>query len=106
MKKYFIVPGNFANQYSLFWTTDAGMYPDAASYEHKFNTAEFLEKYPQAEQITREKAIAYARAERKRRKENGAFSGYADTYIHPYGAAWHNPEYAYLHTDSTGVIVE
>lgn len=33
MKKYFIVPGNFANQYSLFWTTDAGMYPDAANAE-------------------------------------------------------------------------
>lgn len=88
MKKYFIVSGQFANQYSLFWTTDAGYYPGAASYQRKFNT------------------IAYARAERKRRKENEAFSGYADCYVHPYGAAWYDPTYAYLHTDSTGVIVE
>lgn len=106
MKKYFIVPGNFANQYSLFWTTDAGMYPDATNYERKFNTAEFLAQWPNAEQITRKQAIAYARAERKRRKENRAFSGYADCYIHPYGAGWYDPTYAYLHTDGTGVIVE
>lgn len=106
MKKYFIVPGNFANQYTLFWTTDAGYYPDAASYQRKFNTTEFLKQYPNAEQITRKDAIAYARAERKRRKENGHFSGYADCYIHPYGAAWYNPAYTYLHTDSTGIIIE
>lgn len=51
-------------------------------------------------------ALEIYRDERKRRKENGYFSGYADTYVHPYGAAWYSPEYAYLHTDSTGVIVE
>lgn len=106
MKKYFIVSGQFANQYSLFWTTDAGYYPDATSYQQKFNTAEFIAQYPEAKQISRKEAIAYARAERKRRKENGAFSGYADCYVHPYGAAWYNSIYAYLHTDSTGVIVE
>lgn len=106
MKKYFIVPGNFSNAYNLYWTTDAGYYPDAANYERKCNTDNFLEDYPNAEQITRKEAIAYARAERKRRKENGAFSGYADCYVHPYGAAWYDPAYAYLHTDSTGVIVD
>ena len=105
MKKYFIVSGAFANRYSLFWTTDEGYYPDAESYKRKFNTAEFLKQYPNALQIHRKDAIAYARAERKRRKGNPAFSGYADCYVHPYGAAWYDPTYAYLHTDSTGVIV-
>ena len=33
MKKYFIVPGNFANAYDLVWTTDAGYYPDAEDYK-------------------------------------------------------------------------
>lgn len=106
MKKYYIVPGDFANAYSLFWVTDEGYYPNAESYQRKFNTAEFLVDYSNAEQITRKQAIAYARAERKRRKENSFFSGYADRYVHPYGAAWYDPAYAYLHTDSTGVIVE
>lgn len=106
MKKYFIVSGAFANQYSLFWTTDGGYYPNAASYQRKFNTAEFLKQYPNALQIHRADAIAYARAERKRRKESSNFSGYADTYVHPYGAAWYDPAYAHLHTDSTGVIVK
>lgn len=106
MKKYYIVPGNFANAYSLYWTTDKGYYSDAPSYCCKFTTANFLEIYPNAEQITRKDAISYARAERKRRKKNGYFSGYADTYVHPYGAAWYDPAYAHLYTDSTGVIVE
>lgn len=106
MKKYYIVPGNFANAYKLFWVTDEGYYSNTESYKRKFNTAEFLVDYPNAKQITRKQAIAYARAERKRRKENGYFSGYADIYVHPYGAAWYDPAYAYLHIDSTGVIVE
>lgn len=106
MKKYYIVRGNFANAYSLYWVTDEGYYPDAESYKCKFNTADFLGAYPNAEQITRRQAIAYAREERKRRRDNGHFSGYADTYIHPYGAPWYDLAYAHLHTDSTGVIVE
>lgn len=106
MKKYYIVRGNFANTYSLYWVTDEGYYPNAENYKRKFNAAEFLADYPNAEQITRKQAIAYARKERKRSKEDGNFSGYADKYIHPYGAAWYDPAYAYLHTDSTGVIVE
>lgn len=106
MKKYYIVHSDFTNVYNLFWVTDEGYRPNAENYKRKFNTAEFLADYPNAEQITRKQTIAYARAERKRRKENGYFSGYADRYVHPYGAAWYDPAYAYLHTDSTGVIVE
>lgn len=106
MKKYFVVYGEFANQYALFWTTDAGLYPDAPDYKCKFCTADFLAEYPTAKRITRKQALALARAERQRRRENGMFSGYADRYIKPYGAAWYNPAYAYLHTDNTGVIVE
>lgn len=106
MKKYFVVYGKFSNQYALFWTTNEGLYPDAPDYKRKFNTAEFVAEYPIAEQITRKQALALARAERKRRRENGMFSGYADRYIHPYGAAWYDPAYAHLHTDNTGVIVE
>lgn len=106
MKKYFIIPGNFDNDYDLVWTTDAGYYPDAEDYKRKFNTAEFLEDYPDAERITRKQAIAYARAERARRRENGVSSGYAAQYVRPYGAAWYDPSYAYLYTDGSGVIVE
>ena len=101
MKKYFIIPGNFANAYDLVWTTDAGYYPDAESYKRKFNT-----EYPNAERITRKQAIAYARAERARRRENGFFGGYAARYVRPYGAAWYDPAYAHLYTDCSGVIVE
>ena len=53
MKKYYIVPGNFVNAYNLFWVTDEGYYPNAESYKRKFNTAEFLVDYPNAEQITK-----------------------------------------------------
>lgn len=87
MKKYFVVYGEFSNQYALFWTTDKEYYPDAESYKRKFDTAEFLAEYPTAERITRKQALALARAERRRRRENGMFSGYADRYVKPYGAA-------------------
>ena len=106
MNEYFIIPGNFANAYDLVWTTDAGYHPDAEDYKRKFNTVEFLEEYPNAERITRKQAIAYARAERARRRENGVFSGYAAQYVRPYGAAWYDPAYAHSYTDSSGVIVE
>ena len=48
MKKYFIVPGAFANAYDLVWTTDAGYYPDAEDYKRN---AEDIEQ-----QITRLKS--------------------------------------------------
>lgn len=105
MKKYFIVRGNFENQYKLYWTTDAGYYPEADSAHRKFDTSEFLSDYPESERITRKEAIAYARAERRRRRENGYFSGYATRFVVPYGAAWVDSAYAHLHTDTTGVIV-
>lgn len=98
MKKYYIIPGNFVNAYNLFWVTDEGYYPNAENYKRKFNTAEFLAEYPNAEQISRKQAIAYTQGKN--------VSGYVDRYVHPYGAAWYDPAYAYLHTDSTGVIVE
>lgn len=53
MKKYYIIPGNFVNAYNLFWVTDEGYYPNAENYKRKFNTAEFLAEYPNAEQISR-----------------------------------------------------
>lgn len=106
MKKYYIVWEDFANAYKLYWVTDKGYYPNAESYPCKFDTADFLSNYPDAERITRKKAIAYARAERQRRKLNPSFAGYADEYIFPYGAAWCDTTYAYLHTDSTGIIVK
>lgn len=105
MKKYFIVPGDFVNTYALYWTTDTGYHPNAESYKRKFNTAEFLREYPNAERISRKDAIAYARAERARRRDDAYFSGYADGYVYPYGAMWCDPTYISSHTDSTGVIV-
>lgn len=105
-RKYFVVYGDFGNQYNLFYTTDAGYYPENPSYCKKFTTADFLQEYPDAERITRAEAIRLARAERARRKFDPAFAGYADRYVYPYGAAWCRQGYDYLHTDSTSVIVE
>lgn len=69
MKKYYIDFGaeKFGNRYSLFYTLSNESVPETA------------------ERITRREAIAYARAERRRRVEEMAFSGYADTYIFPFG---------------------
>ncbi len=105
-RKYFAVYGNFSNQYKLFYTTDAGYYPENPNYCKKFTTEDFLAEYPDAERITRAQALRLARAERARRKLNPAFAGYADKYIYPYGAAWCYQGYDYLHVDNTGVIVE
>ena len=66
MKHYFICRTNFYNCYYLCYTTD--------------NTAP-SNKW---EKITRKEAIAYARAERRRRKTDSFTSGYADAYIFPY----------------------
>lgn len=95
-RKYFVVRGNFDNQYQLFYTTD-----DCK----KFTTEDFLKEYPNAEHITRAEALRLARAERARRKFDPGFAGYADRYVYPYGAVWCQG-YDYLHTDSTSVIVE
>lgn len=65
MKKHYFVkyPRNFNNEYELGW-----------SYEKA------LEGW---EAITRQEAVALARREIERRKENPAFSGCADSYIYP-----------------------
>lgn len=68
MKKYYIVWGDFGNEYSL-WYTD----------RREMETA----LPPDAERITRKEAISYCAAERYRRKHDQTSSGYADTYIYP-----------------------
>lgn len=89
MKKYYVDFGaeKFGNRYSLFYTLADESVPETA------------------ERITRTQAIAYARAERQRRKDDPAFSGYADTYIFPFG--WHADPALYLPDmcDSSGVVV-
>ena len=89
MKKYYVDFGkeNFGNRYSLFYTVANESVPETA------------------ERITREEAIAYARAERQRRKDDHAFSGYADTYVFP--VSWRGDPAAYLPDmcDSSGVVV-
>lgn len=85
-KKYFVVYGNFGNQYQLFWTLDSGIRPNAPDYMRKFNTAEFLKQYPNAERITRKEAIRLAREERERRRVNPSFAYYASKDVVPYGA--------------------
>lgn len=105
-RKYFVVRGNFENQYKLFYTMDAGYYPENPNYCKKFTTEDFLEEYPNAERITRAQALQLARTERARRKTDPAFAGYADRYVYPYGAAWCRQGYDYLHVDNTSIIVE
>lgn len=89
MKKYYVDFGTekFGNRYNLFYT---------AANESVSKTAE---------RITRKQAIAYVRAERQRRKDDPAFSGYADTYIFPF--SWRGDPSAYLPDmcDSSGVVV-
>ena len=68
MKKYFVRRGNFANNYNLYHA----------------ETQKELAALPQdAEQITRKEAEGLCIDERRRRKENPAFSGYADPMIYP-----------------------
>ncbi len=88
MKKYFIVPGAFANTYSLYWVRRG-------------------ETVPNGEEITRGEAVRLCRVERKRRKYDPYFAGYADMYIFPYGCEEEvgNPAYILRHLDSTGFVV-
>lgn len=64
MKRYYVNYGEFRNQYALRYISN----PEQTAPDGW-------------EQITRKEAEALARAERRRRKENPAFSGYADTEI-------------------------
>lgn len=87
MKKYYIVSGNFANVYSLYWVRRG-------------------ETVPNGEEITRAEAIRLCRIERRRRKTDPYFAGYADAYIMPYNCAESdNPSYILRHLDSSGFIV-
>lgn len=89
MKKYYVDFGaeKFGNKYSLFYTLADESVPETA------------------ERITRKEAITYARAERQRRKDDPAFSSYADIYIYPFG--WRADPALYLPDmcDSSGVVV-
>lgn len=89
MKKYYVDFGTekFGNRYSLFYTVANESVPETA------------------ERVTRTQAIAYARAERARRKTDPVFSGFADTYIFP--VSWRGDPAAYLPDmcDSSGVVV-
>lgn len=71
MKKYYVVHGNFSNAYSLLYVeneSDRNALPE------------------DAEQISRKEALRMAARERLRRKEDPAFSGFADAEIYPASA--------------------
>lgn len=73
MKKYYIVRGNFANIYSLFWAEGP----------------EMEKLLPEdAERISRKEAERLAAAENYRRKHTPSSSGYADIAIYPAGTCW------------------
>lgn len=67
MKNFFVKSGDFANCYSLCYTTD-GSTPEGY------------------ERITRREAERLAAAEARRRKEDPSFAYFADQYIFPYSA--------------------
>lgn len=71
MKSYWIRHGRFANEYSLVYCDSSILEEQAAADGY--------------ERITRREAEQYASSERRRRKENPSFSGYATQYIYPYG---------------------
>ena len=87
MKHYYIIHGDFANRYALYWAEN--------------RTEEIGLIARGAVNITRREAIAYAREERERRAYNPAFACYADDRIYPCDTR-HNPAHK---TDSTGHIV-
>lgn len=74
-KKYFVHYGQAANVYSLRWVDNTE--DETLLREHGY------------EQITRKEAIALAMKERKHRKEDPSFSGYAEDHIFP---VWNGDE--------------
>lgn len=70
-RQYYIIYGNFANQYKLRYC------------DSKEDMRRLQGVYDNAERITREEAIKYARNERSRRLNDYAFSGYADIAVFP-----------------------
>lgn len=71
MKHYYIKRGEFANVYTLEYTTSAEQ--DAAAVAAGY------------ERITRREAFALCARERDRRQYDGAFSGFADSQVWPFG---------------------
>ena len=71
MRKYFVKYGSFANQYSLVYTNSS--VDDENALRDGYT------------RIPRRDAERLAAIERGRRKEDKAFSGYADDAIYPYG---------------------
>lgn len=87
MKNYYIIRGNHTNAYNLVWA------PKGV-------------EVPGGERISRQEAITYAREERKRRKTNPMFGGYANIYVYPYDCEEaNNPNYILRHLDCSGYIV-
>lgn len=73
MKQYFVhYYRDFGNTYNLFYTENAE--ETKAAIESGY------------ERITRKQAIELCRAEIRRRKDNPAASGYADSAIYPFSA--------------------
>lgn len=70
MCSYWMQSGGFGNEYGLVYCT--------SSIDEEKAQAQGYER------ITREEAVAKCIEERKRRKGNPAFSGYAPCYIYPY----------------------
>ena len=70
MKKAYYVEyyRDFGNTYNIYWLPDGEPAPAGL------------------ERITRKQALDLCKQERYRRKYDQAFSGYADTWIWPYGA--------------------
>jgi hypothetical protein len=90
MKKYYIGTTDWNNAYSLGWS-------------------ERIIKSDKWTRITKAKAITYAREERRRRKNDENFSGYADTHIYPIDKdqdTVRDINYWSKHLDKTGYIVE
>lgn len=70
MKKYFVkYPRNFANEYDLVYTTTADQAARAAAQGY--------------ERITRADALKMCSAEKRRRRENPDFAGYAPITVYP-----------------------
>ena len=87
MKHFYIVRGHFAKTYNLYWAPRGVPVPGG-------------------EQVTSAEAVKLCKAERKRRKSDPYFNGYANAYIMPYGCREaENPSYILRHTDSSGFIV-
>lgn len=91
MKHYYIIHGDFANCYALYWAE---------------NRTEELELIALgAVNITRKDAIKYARAERYRRRYDAAFAYNADSLIYSWSYRNRNTVSHDFELDNTGYIV-